>query len=315
MGRDENGNSFAGGIAGSIYKGNTENCINTGTITANGAYVGGIVGTTAGSVINSHNEGIVTVKQKNTDGNAVVGGIVGQLDTNHTKEATIEKCYNTNTISSEGDYNGGIVGFQIGGSIKNTYNTGKVTSSLGVVGGIASQLIPNTSNMIPQIDSCYNTGDIESKQITPKVIDSLVGGIAGVNEGNIAKCKNSGKISGISAVGGISGYSLEGSIHYCYNRGSLIANYTMVGGIVGGAKKSQTKYCYNTYNTTNMILGFNDGESTVENCYYLGTVTQNEVRREEDMKTNEFINLLGGTSIWKLDNINQNSGFIILNWQ
>jgi len=33
------------------------------------------------------------------------------------------------------------------------------------------------------------------------------------------------------------------------------------------------------------------------------------------MKTTEFINLIGGESIWKLDSENINNGFIILNWQ
>ena len=33
------------------------------------------------------------------------------------------------------------------------------------------------------------------------------------------------------------------------------------------------------------------------------------------MKTQAFVDLLGGSTYWKLDRQNQNNGFIILNWQ
>lgn len=101
----------------------------------------------------------------------------------------------------------------------------------------------------------------------------------------------------------------------------MSADYNMVGGIVGFQEANSTvSNSYNTFQVeqkqeSSMLVGRTEGTATLNNCYYLGTTTSNESRTEADMKTQAFVDLLGGSTYWKLDRQNQNNGFIILNWQ
>ena len=207
----------------------------------------------------------------------------------------------------------------------------------------------------PIIRNCYNTGNVTSQGIviSGESIDSIVGGIVAGNHGIVSSCWNSGKVTGISVIGGICGSNLEsisdsynkgvvqstgkningdsviggiagtlqsGTINYCYNRGEIIAENKIQGGIVGFQRNNSTlSYSYNTFDISegefrgNLVGNIESG--TKNNCYYLSTITSGEERQENDMKTEEFINLIGGSSKWKLDSGNINNGFIILSWQ
>ena len=354
--QESTGNAIAGGIIGNS-NGVINECINSGNVVANGAYVGGIAGTGFNSISNSYNEGSISVNQKNLSKCACVAGIVGQLDTDAgIKDAKIENCYNIGTIYGVGLDAAGIAAINIGGTVANCYNTGSVTTETGIIAGIVAESFQTTDAKLPIIEDCYNTGTIEAKGISDYEghVDSIVGGIVSGNHGITRRCWNEGKVLGISAVGGIVGTSTKtitecynigtvestgknvngdsvvggiagltepgGDLSYCYNIGTLIANYNIVGGIVGLHINSTVSNSYNTFqieetSTKSMLVGYSEGSVTINNCYYLGTTTSNESRTETDMKTQEFINLLGGNSYWKLDTNGTNDGFVILNWQ
>ena len=124
---------------------------------------------------------------------------------------------------------------------------------------------------------------------------------------------------------GIVGYAENSEISYCYNIGKIESDYNSVGGLIGIV--NMESIIQNSYNTGNVvgkqntgpIIGLNLNEKPLEenvtNCYYLGDTTSDLSRTEADMKTTEFINLIGGESIWKLDSNNINNGFVILSWQ
>ena len=109
--------NIAGGIAGKVETGVTvTDCGFRGTVSAL-AYVGGIVGNCAGTVINCYNLGSVSGIQDSPLN--VAGGIVG-----NGSEATVSNCYNFGTVNAEGSGTaGGIVG---SGTAQNCYYLCKV---------------------------------------------------------------------------------------------------------------------------------------------------------------------------------------------
>ena len=106
----------------------------------------------------------------------------------------------------------------------------------------------------------------------------------------------------------------------CYNTGDVVASKNIAGGIAGIS--NNTTYIKKSYNVGNIsannIIGNiiardagkvnNTGVANIENCYYLGTKTENQERTSDDMKTSEFINLLGGENYWKIET-NVHSGY------
>ena len=98
------------------------NCYNTGNVTGNEAYVGGVCGYNDGTVTNCYNTGNVT-------GNyAYVGGVCGN------SWGTVTNCYNTGNVT--GNYFvGGVCGDNYIDTVTNCYNTGNVTGN-DYVGGV-----------------------------------------------------------------------------------------------------------------------------------------------------------------------------------
>lgn len=113
-----------GGICGS-NENIISDCYNNGTVQGYGVNTGGIVGANAlGTVTNCFNIGAVK------SGYYGAGGIVG------SNEATISRCYNNAAISAYSTA-GGIVGSNTGsGVIENTYNTGAISVTNNIAGGI-----------------------------------------------------------------------------------------------------------------------------------------------------------------------------------
>lgn len=160
----------------------------------------------------------------------------------------------------------------------------------------------------------------------------LSGGIVGNNVFSVKKCTNSGNIQASNLAGEICGAS-RNNIEECINEANIVSNGgninqdAQTGGIVGIAHYNPTiKSSYNTGTVTGnanvgQIMGLNVTDETnqqtvtIESCYYLGTTTSEQQRTEADMKTTDFINLIGGTTYWKLDSSNKNDGFVILQWQ
>lgn len=104
-----------GGIAGSLNAGRIENCHFKGTVTADDAYAGGVVGYVAGAkaaVVGCSAKGLVYGKNYS-------GGITGRL---YEATDTIRNCYNQAAVSGTA-YVGGIAGSsEKTANIKNVYN-------------------------------------------------------------------------------------------------------------------------------------------------------------------------------------------------
>ena len=155
-----------------------------------------------------------------------VGGLVG------TNFGAINNSFATTTVDAGATYgNGGLVGFNDGGSISHSYATGSVTSDSplsGWTGGLVGSLNGGT------IVTSFATGDVTGMQ--------YVGGLAGANNGgSISQSFATGSvtINGQSGeAGGLVGYNdnglVLGSITNLYSTSSISATAGVyVGGLVG----------------------------------------------------------------------------------
>ena len=169
-------------VIGSVVKnaGISTDIINENSISV----LGGIVGKNQGRVINCSFDGEI-------EGDAIVGGIVGQNEEN----GYIEACYNVSSVLGNKD-TGGVVGKNYGW-IKSSKNSGKVNSSpveeshnIGGICGINDGVLEN----------CLNDAEIGYKNVGINI-----GGIVGNQSGCVIECQNIGDIFGSKSVGGIFG--------------------------------------------------------------------------------------------------------------
>ncbi|WP_455652681.1 two-partner secretion domain-containing protein [Phascolarctobacterium sp.] len=168
------GKWYTGGIIGSNDGSKNNGFINkdlfNGGIVSGTQYVGGIVGQNiAGNFSNVGNTG--TISGTDNTAGLYVGGIIGQnmrfrnyIDGKWVSFIpAINDAYNTGSISGVGSAGseidvGGIIGYQVYGSLTNAYNTGDVygdkgAAAAGYVGGICGS---NTAT----IENVYNASSV-----------------------------------------------------------------------------------------------------------------------------------------------------------
>ena len=139
-------------------------------------FIGGLVGFSDGSVINSYVTGAVTGTGDN------VGGLVG------SNSGDITNSYATGVVTGTGDNVGGLVGSN-GGDITDSYATGAVTGN-SEVGGLVGFSRGNITNS-------YATGAVTG--------NDNVGGLVGFNRGNITNSYWNAQTSGLTTSTGGNG--------------------------------------------------------------------------------------------------------------
>ncbi len=130
---------------------------NMNTTPAMNPYVGVVVGVNAG-IIRNLSVVDVTVLAQNNSLPSIVGGLVG------SNQGVIDSSYATGNIRgySEGDQIGGLVGWNEGSLIQNSYATGDVNGGTGaqnVLGGLVG--LSDHASAIGIIQNCYATGDVD----------------------------------------------------------------------------------------------------------------------------------------------------------
>ena len=160
-------NNMIGGIVGNLI-GSTNDCINNGIIEGSNI-VGGVVGyAEEGEVSKCINKGSVITK-----GSSMLGGVVGRLNS-----GTINKCMNSGVITGKNLMEiGGIVGMigwnKTSGTLKNSYNMGKLIlegDNNKFIGGVIGYLINNS-----EMKYSYNIGEIEIKGTGATDIGGVIG--------------------------------------------------------------------------------------------------------------------------------------------
>ena len=202
----------------------------------------------------------LTLTGLSVTGNLYVGGVVG-----FNMSGTVEDCKVAGTVTGNGDTVGGVVGFN-GGTVQGCNFTGNVTSTDFYAGGVVGY---NTG----LVQDCHTSG-------TVTVIDAgngkYSGGVVGLNTDTVENCSSASNVSGNDQVGGVVGEN-NGTVENCYSigdvNGSSSANGT--GGIVG-KNMSMVEKCYSTGNVNGSdevggVVGWNEG--TVQNCYSTSDVS------------------------------------------
>ena len=191
-------------------------------------------------------------------GKEYVGGLVG-----YNVNGTVNNSYATGNVTGNGDYIGGLVGYNIYGTVNNSYATGNVNGTNYYVGG----LVGNNRNGI--VNHSYATGNVSG--------DSFVGGLVGYNvNGTVNNSYATGYVSGTdSHIGGLVGDNM-GTVTNSYATGNVNGAGYSIGGLVGTNKNVTVNNSYATGNVTGyshvggLVGNFDQG--TVNNSYATGNV-------------------------------------------
>ena len=237
----------------------------------------------------------------NVIGKQLVGVLAGGARNNAS--ITIDNCYVSGSISSEGNWTAGLIG-QAMGNILNSYSTADVKATSTQVGGLVGRLekgdifnsyatgnvrsegyscggLVGYTNENTTIKNCYATGNVLSTATTHAQSGGLVGYFSG---GTILDCYATGNVEGVSTwVGGLVGILSTGDtlIENCYATGNVTGDMC-IGGLIGGSS-SGTMTITSSYATGNVlgnvnVGGFagyvvNDATAVFENCYTKSAVT------------------------------------------
>lgn len=203
----------------------------------------------------------LTVNVTNLSDATSVAGIAGVVN----GTTTINNCKVTGSVKGTHQV-GGLVGFAQGCTLNITGCTNSATiettnqdsdksrtSAGGIVGYVNAAATVN-------ITGTKNEGAVKASSGSA---NSGVGGIVGFSNGtvNIEGCSNTanGAITGKAGVGGIVGYTANGSITKSFNQGTITSNDGAVD--LGNGKGSYS----------GGIVGYSGG--SIGNCYNQGTVT------------------------------------------
>lgn len=201
---------------------------------------GGVCGNNTGTIKDSYNTGMVS-------GCNCVGGVSGLNDS-----GIIIGCYNTGIVSGL-CWVGGLCGENYSGKIIKCYNTGDISgnTSIGGVSGLSWQgdyLITN----------CNNTGKVSA---TEHLVGGVSGNCI---DGTITNSNNTGMVSGIDyEIGGVSGACVRATITNCYYDSSVYTGEA-VGKIGDNGKcentEGKTPEQYKSGEVTFLLQGDQTGE-------------------------------------------------------
>ena len=169
--------------------------VNPNIYVENGRAVGALVGWTM------NEGGGVTISDCYVEGGSVSGGesvrYIGGLAGTTQGGGSVVNCYSSATVTTEGNYIGGLIGGIERITINNCYVTGSV-SSMSWAGGLVGVNWGNDPTPYYKIMNCYVTGSVSGLE--------QVGGLIGKNfDISIVNCYATGSVSGTTDVGGLVG--------------------------------------------------------------------------------------------------------------
>lgn len=216
-----NGNGNVGGIVGSnTNTGTVDDVEAIGSVIANGN-AGGLVGTNEGTINNSYSNSAVTGTAANDSG---LGGVVGvnNGDVQYVDSLGVTKGSDTGSSNI-----GGIIGIN-NGNMYSGYNE-SIVSGNDNVGGIIG-----TNAEGKNVENVVNATSVTGKDENDR--SENVGGLIGVNKGNVTNGRNNGTITGTDNVGGLVGNNADKSsvlTNLVNDSSAEITGISNVGGIAG----------------------------------------------------------------------------------
>ncbi|MDY4043327.1 MAG: GLUG motif-containing protein, partial [Marinifilaceae bacterium] len=207
------------------------------------------------------------VKIESNNGMGYVGGVAGWSYGN------IENCSVSGSVSGSGNNGtaGGVVGFQVGGSLTGCSSSATV-KGVTYAGGIAG-----STNSGATLTACYATGDVTL--VSNDIGTCYAGGVVGNNgsSSTLKACYAWGSVTGSGSgtvyVGGVTGSNDLGTLTACYHakgtvKGSDGATDGATGGVAGRNYKGLMPYggiitaCYWGDNGQTQGIGDNQAGTT-----------------------------------------------------
>lgn len=230
---------------------------------------------TSSFVLNCHCSGSIT---NSGTGKLTLGGLIGINGIeSYNLGSVIESCTSNTTITTSGDYIGGLVGTNTGNNaiIKKCTSFGSVVMSSGFIGG---GLVGRSEGSSVTEDSKSYTNVLVTSTASDKTV-SAVGGFAGTNNASaiIRRCSCYGDVTvqrtGNSArgAGGFVGYANTSAVvQNSYSYSDVTNAGTHTGGFIGWNEAVFTN-CYaigvvTSAGDTGGFAGVSSG--TITNCYY-----------------------------------------------
>ncbi len=235
----------AGGIVGVLWICTVTDSTNSGSVSADGSRLGGIVGyMNSGTVRGCANRGTVMSENRSN-----IGGVVGCINAVSRTTGlytTVSGCSNIGTVAGYENI-GGVVGYAVTGNAKDLSipnqtvkiagcsNEGPVTAHAYVGGIVGFAKDERIADNLMEISGCTNTGEVAATAAEENE-RANAGGIAGVVWiSAVTNCTNAGTVSaGKPRIGGVAGYMNGGRIKGCVNKASIIAeDVRQIGGVIG----------------------------------------------------------------------------------
>ena len=198
----------------------------------------------------------------------------------------------TSSSHSSSSSAGGLVGYNVYGTISNSYATGAVTSSSDSSSPFAGGLVGH--NVYGTISNSYATGTVESSISASTTSSSLAGGLVGYDwGGTISNSYATGAVTSSSSDSSSSGGGLVGSIHWrtiisnSYATGVVRVSssyFSLAGGLVGKSDSGTISNSYatgavesSTSTSSDSSFSFGgglvgDNAGTISNSYATGAV-------------------------------------------
>lgn len=158
-----------------------------------------------------------------------------------------------------------------------------------------------------------NSGTIKKLNVVANIVDTAfltvarVGGIVGINEGNIFWCSVAGEIYGEFFTGGITGTN-SGTIKFSYNTANVWGNGD-AGGLVGDNNSAGlVAQCYSTGNVFSAssaggLVSVNHDGATIENSYATGAVqTYNANNQPDPESPTYYLSLYSAAGFCQVNN-------------
>ena len=235
------GKTFVGGVLGSSGRGVSSGQYHTiessyhtgGNVIGDSSYIGGLVGITYGTILDSYNIGNV-----NGVGSGI-GGLAGTL-----VSGSISSCSSIGNVEGS-SHIGGLIGS--GGSIDNSYAEGDVKGASDYVGGVAgsSGNVNKSYHTVGKVEGhayvgglAGNAGSVDSSYSEGNVVGAgcYVGGLVG-NANKIRWSYHAnGNVDGDCNVGGLAGVAKDSVMKSSHTVGNVIGDASYVGGLIGQAK-------------------------------------------------------------------------------
>ena len=179
-----------------------------------------------GAIRNLGIEG-VNVRGAGSNVGALVGRSEGEIMNSYASDTDNDNNNNTDVMGGASQV-GGLVGFQVSGSIENSYSEVSVEGSR-IVGGLVGELSTGANT---EINNSYALGSVTSA--------SFAGGLVGFSNvlGNIRNSYAAGDVTGTNSVGGLVGIGSSLGRNEGIRNSYALGNVTgtsSVGGLIGTA--------------------------------------------------------------------------------